>query len=415
MNAPMNTNPTAKLPLRQVQNVRELLINENARGQLAKVAAKHMNPERMMRVVANAIRTTPQLADCDPMSMLGALMTAASLGLEPNTPLGHAYLIPFKNNKKGLIEVQFIIGYKGFADLARRSGQIVSLHADVVYSDDEMWSFEYGSDMHLRHKPGPRKGKKTHAYCHVTLKDGQAFIVLPWEQVIATRDKSQGWQSALRFNKTASSPWSTHEDRMGAKTAVRALANAGEMPLSIEFLEAVDSDERVMSFDLSSGMAEPTGEVIEGEAAETYDAETGEVTRQIEQDRGPELEKVNAAQQRSAEPVSARKAMDNLAPKAFEQRQATTEQGQTAEREEEPAQEQQQLELTREALPDDQAARKVDRAQFQTLFDHLVGEIESAGAEAVEELYGEQLAHMRHAVPELYTEIAEKLDQAKAA
>jgi recombination protein RecT len=410
MNAPANTNPIAKLPLRQVQNVRELLINDQARGQLAKVAAKHMNPERMMRVVANAIRTTPQLADCDPMSMLGALMTAASLGLEPNTPLGHAYLIPFKNNKKGIIEVQFIIGYKGFADLARRSGQIVSLHADVVYSDDEMWSFEYGSDMHLRHKPGPRKGKKTHAYCHVTLKDGQAFIVLPWEQVIATRDKSQGWQSAVRFNKTASSPWSTHEDRMGAKTAVRALANAGEMPLSIEFLEAVDSDERVMSFDLSSGMAEPAGDVIEGEASETYDAETGEVTRQIEQDRGPDV--VKAVHPLTAE-VS--KAMDNLPPKADVHRQAATAPGQQAATKQEPVQEQTQLELTREVLPDAQEVRKVDREQFQTLFDHLVGEIESAGAEAVEELYGEQLAHMRHAVPDLYAEIAEKLDLAKAA
>ena len=156
----MSTAMISKKPLRQITEVRELLSNENARGQLAQVAAKHMNPERLRRVVANAIRTTPQLQDAEPLSMLGALMQCASFGLEPNTVLGHAYLIPFKNNRKQITEVQVIIGYKGFADLARRSRQVVSLHADVVYDDDELWSYEYGSNMHLRHKPGPRAGEK---------------------------------------------------------------------------------------------------------------------------------------------------------------------------------------------------------------------------------------------------------------
>lgn len=268
----------SKTPLRQVKNVGELLWNEAARQQLATVAAKHMSPERLMRVVANAIRTTPKLQECDPLSMLGALMQCATLGLEPNTVLGHAYLIPFENKRKGIVEVQLIVGYKGFADLARRTGQVVGLHADVVYDDDELWSFEYGSDMHLRHKPGPRNGKKTHVYCHVKLKDGQAFVVLPWEEVVKIRDKSQGWQTAKRFGKTADSPWTVHEDRMGAKTAVRALANRGEMPLSIEFMDAMEIDDATV--DYASYAKNPAGGVvIEGEVEETaHDPETGEVT-----------------------------------------------------------------------------------------------------------------------------------------
>jgi phage RecT family recombinase len=115
-----------RLPLRQVPSVKQLLINDHARDQLAAVAAKHMNPERMMRVVANAIRVTPKLQDCEPISFLGALMQCAALGLEPNTVLGHAYLIPFENSRKvggewvKVKEVQVIIGYKGLIDLARR-------------------------------------------------------------------------------------------------------------------------------------------------------------------------------------------------------------------------------------------------------------------------------------------------------
>lgn len=269
----------SKTPLRQVKSVGELLWNEAARQQLATVAARHMSPERLMRVVANAIRTTPKLQECDPLSMLGALMQCATLGLEPNTVLGHAYLIPFENKRKGIVEVQLIVGYKGFADLARRTGQVVGLHADVVYDDDELWSFEYGSDMHLRHKPGPRNGKKTHVYCHVKLKDGQAFVVLPWEEVLKIRDKSQGWQTAKRFGKTADSPWAVHEDRMGAKTAVRALANRGEMPLSIEFMDAMEIDDATV--DYAAYAKNPSaGAVIEGEAEETaHDPETGEIEK----------------------------------------------------------------------------------------------------------------------------------------
>lgn len=419
MNAPAQTSQTsiAKLPLRQVKDVRSLLINEQAMGQLGKVAAKHMNPERMMRVVANAIRTTPQLSECDPMSMLGALMTAASLGLEPNTPLGHAYLIPFKNNRKGITEVQFIIGYKGFADLARRSGQIVSLHADVVYSDDELWSYEYGSDMHLRHKPGPRKGVKTHAYCHVKLHDGQAFVVLPWDVVIATRDKSQGWKTAVRFGKTAQSPWSEYEDRMAAKTAVRALANAGEMPLSIEFNMGVDSDERVMSFDMSSGMpeaipADDAGDVIDGQ---TFDPETGEVTRQIEHDRTPPVDlRANKEPEKAKAPQQERQS----APQERQQRQEEPDQRKPAEEARTRPQPAQREPEQQKGLDLDQEQERVkvdDREQFVSLLNLLKSEIKSSGADVVEELYGEQMAHLRHATPDLYAQLVEALDAARAS
>ena len=161
MNAPVLKLNQA--PLRQVDNVKGLLMNAQARDQLAAVAAKHMNPERMMRVVANAIRTTPKLGQCEPMSFLGALMQCASLGLEPNTILGHAYMIPFENRRKGVVEVQVVVGYKGLIDLARRSGHITSLSANIHYSDDELWIYEEGTEAQLRHRPGPV------SYTHLTL------------------------------------------------------------------------------------------------------------------------------------------------------------------------------------------------------------------------------------------------------
>ena len=301
-----------KTPLRQVQDVKHLLMNEQARDQLSMVAAKHMNPERMMRVVANAIRTTPMLQDCEPMSFLGALMHCASMGLEPNTPLGHAYLIPFKNNRKNIVEVQVVIGYKGFIDLARRSGQLASIHGDVVYSDDEVWSHEYGSNQHLRHRPGPRKGKRIGAYCHVKLNlgdgitaEGHRFMTI--DEIVEHRNRhSQGWKTAVRFNKTADSPWNEANpqfEAMAIKTVVRALANRGELPMSIEFMEAMASDEqradyRAFAMDPTQGVSiEGEAEAIEGEASEVE----GEA-QQIEQTHDQRAD-FSQQDQRQADPA----------------------------------------------------------------------------------------------------------------
>lgn len=242
--------PASQIPLRNVPDVRTLLVNEQAKGQLAAVAASHMKPERMMRLIANAIRTTPKLAECDPMSLLGALMQCASLGLEPNTVLGHAYLIPFdkrqKNPSTGAWEtvgtnVQLIIGYKGLIDLARRSGHITSLAANIHYSDDELWEYEEGTESTLRHRPGNLQGDKLHAYAIARFKDGgHAYVVLPWAKVMQIRDNSEGWKTAVRTKKTADSPWAKHEDEMAKKTAIRALSKY--LPLSVEFIDAVQLD-----------------------------------------------------------------------------------------------------------------------------------------------------------------------------
>lgn len=280
-----------KAPLRQVQSVKELLMNDNAKGQLAAVAAKHMNPERMMRVVANAIRTTPKLQQCEPISFLGALMQCAALGLEPNTVLGHAYMIPFDNKRKGITEVQVVVGYKGLIDLARRSGHITSISANIHYSDDELWEYEEGTEATLRHRPGPQEGKKLHAYAIAKFKDGgHAYVVLPWRHVMKVRDGSQGYQTAIRYGKK-DTPWITHEDAMAMKTAVRALSKY--LPLSVEFADAMQVDEaradyRTFAMDPTAGVqVEADGETIDGESVDPETGEVSEVPAQIEHDRTP--------------------------------------------------------------------------------------------------------------------------------
>ncbi|WP_202630600.1 recombinase RecT, partial [Deinococcus alpinitundrae] len=81
-------------------------------------------------------RKNPMLKECTPESLLGAVMQAAQVGLEPDA-LGSAYLVPYYNKNKNVKEVQLQIGYKGLIELVRRSGQVTSIVANEVYENDE--------------------------------------------------------------------------------------------------------------------------------------------------------------------------------------------------------------------------------------------------------------------------------------
>lgn len=103
--------------------------------EIKKALPEVITPERFTRMALSALNTTPKLKECTQMSFLAALMNAAQLGLEPNTPLGQAYLIPYNN--KGVMECRFQIGYKGLIDLSYRNPQMQIISAQAVYENDE--------------------------------------------------------------------------------------------------------------------------------------------------------------------------------------------------------------------------------------------------------------------------------------
>ncbi|WP_444668398.1 recombinase RecT [Cereibacter changlensis] len=370
-------------------------MNEGAHQQLSMVAAKHLNPERMMRVVANAIRTTPKLQECEPMSFLGALMQCAALGLEPNTILGHAYLIPFDNSRKidgkwvKIPEVQVVIGYKGLIDLARRSGHITSISANIHYDDDELWEYEEGTEATLRHRPGGQEGNKCHAYAIAKFRDGgHAYVVLPWKHIMKIRDGSQGWQTAVRNAKTGKSPWFTHEDAMAMKTAVRALAKY--LPLSIEFAEAMTVDEQ--RGDYRAFALDPTAGVqLDGEAQEVEDEgdATEEGTRSIENAR---TVTEPAVQQRQEVPVE-RRQQPRADTGAYVDMSKPKEQVKPEARPE-PKQEVQPAAAEREP----------------PLFGMVLRDLREGGLDAVETLHGDAIERLRVENPGQYKALQALMD-----
>lgn len=202
---------------------------------MSQALPKHMDIDRLTRITMTTIRTTPGLREADVGSLLGAVMQAAQLGLEPGL-MGHCYLLPFKNNKKGITEVQFIIGYKGMIDLARRSGHIESIYAHAVYENDE-FEYELGLEPKLQHKPtmDAEKGNFIGSYAVAKFKDGGYQFEFMSKADIEKR-KGRSKAAGSKF-----SPWHTDYEEMAKKTVVRHMWKY--LPISVEMQQHVAHDE----------------------------------------------------------------------------------------------------------------------------------------------------------------------------
>lgn len=231
-----------------------------------------ITPERFTRMVLSALSSTPKLAECSPQSFLAAMMTAAQLGVEPNTALGQAYLLPYRNH--GQMECQFQLGYKGLIDLAYRSGEVSVIQAHTVYEND-VFEYELGMDPKLRHVPAKAdRGEAVAYYAMFKTKDGGYGF-----EVMSVDDVQRHAQRYSESYGSGSSPWRSNFDEMAKKTVLkRALKYA---PLKSDFVRGVAQDETIKA-ELSDEMyAVPDETVFEAEGEEVsstaVDTETGEV------------------------------------------------------------------------------------------------------------------------------------------
>lgn len=242
--------------------------------QIRKALPSVITPERFTRIVLTALSSNPKLQACTPMSVMGAMMQAAQLGVEPNTPLGQAYLIPYGN------VCQFQLGYKGLIDLAYRSGEVSSIQAHEVHENDT-FTYEYGLEPKLRHVPAQTdRGPVTFYYAVLKLKNGGVgFEVMSRDDVETfARKKSKAYNNG---------PWKTDFDEMAKKTVLKKVLKYA--PLKTEFARAVASDESVktMKMDEPADMLDAPNEIytIENEpdnpeeVPQGVDPKTGEVKK----------------------------------------------------------------------------------------------------------------------------------------
>lgn len=201
--------------------------------EIQRALPKHLDADRIARIAMTAVRTTPKLLDCDQMSFIAAIMQSAQLGVEPNTGLGQAYLIPYGK------QVQFQLGYKGLIDLAVRSGQYKAIYAHEVYADDE-FDYSYGLIKDLTHKPAAiPSGEPVGYYAVYHLKNG-GYDFVYW-----TKERID--QHALKFSQAVqkgwTSPWKTNFDAMAKKTVLKEVLKYA--PKSIELQKVVEADSTI--------------------------------------------------------------------------------------------------------------------------------------------------------------------------
>ncbi|ANU28427.1 recombinase RecT [Planococcus versutus] len=201
--------------------------------EIQRALPKHMDADRIARIALTAVRTTPKLLECDQTSFLAAIMQSAQLGVEPNTGLGQAYLIPYGK------QVQFQLGYKGLIDLAVRSGQYKAIYAHEVYADDE-FEFSYGLVKDLMHKPAAIPSGEPIGYYAVYHLQNGGYDFVYWTK---ERIDHHAQKFSQAVQKGWTSPWKTNYDAMAKKTVLKEVLKYA--PKSIELQKTVEADSTI--------------------------------------------------------------------------------------------------------------------------------------------------------------------------
>ncbi len=204
--------------------------------------------EQMLNVLVQMVYRNPQLKDCDPDSIMVAACQAGALGLDFNPTLGECYLVPRFNKNINGKECTFVVGYAGLVKLVRRTNQVLSLYACVVYDDDD-FVLKYSPDLSFDHTPNfKQKGIHSNGqgvkfvYAVAKFNNGERII-----EVMTTGDVQD-----VRSRSTSANngPWVTDWCEMAKKTVLRRLIKM--LPKSsdrdrssqalVKALEANDSD-----------------------------------------------------------------------------------------------------------------------------------------------------------------------------
>lgn len=221
--------------------------------------------------IVSAVQANPALKECTNASILSAALELHALNLSPSPRLGQAYLIPFKNNKLGVSEVQLQIGYKALIQLAIRSGQYTKLNV-VEIKDGELIKYDPLTE-EIEVKIMENEIEREHAktigyYAFFEYKNGfRKALYWSQEKMLLHADRYSKSFKAADFKKIEegkipasdmwkySSPWYTSFDKMAKKTMIKQLLN-GWGVLSTEMEDALDKDSAVIGEDSVSYVEE---------------------------------------------------------------------------------------------------------------------------------------------------------------
>jgi len=247
--------PAAEAP-KKPKTIRDLIASDTFKDQVALALPTHCTPDRFARVALTALNRTPKLAECTQQSLLQCLMDLSAMGLEPDGRRAH--LIPYGD------KATLVIDYKGLVEMAMRSGEISTIHADVVCEGDV---FKYNMGRIEAHEVDFKKGRGAMyaAYAHVVMKDGTVKDeVMSKDDIDAIRKRSRSANSG---------PWVTDYNEMAKKTVFRRCSKW--LPLSAELRDKVEKDDEPITVTAQPARSEPLNPFPELQITEEKKADAG--------------------------------------------------------------------------------------------------------------------------------------------
>ena len=233
-----------------------------------------MKAKTFTAALISAVNTNRQLMSCEPMSIISAALLGESLQLSPSPQLGHYYMVPFNDSKSGTTKATFQLGWKGYYQLALRSGQYKHLDAVAVKEGELIGYNPITDEINLEPIGDPlarEKAKTIGYYAHFELNNGfTKAMYWPKEKMEAhALTYSQGYKAKKGYTF-----WEKDFDSMAIKTMYRQLISKYGI-MSIEMQKAFVNDMTIQG-DINAASDEG-GEPIFFDSAEVIDAETGEM------------------------------------------------------------------------------------------------------------------------------------------
>ena len=226
--------PAANTP----RDLKAMLASPAVTGRISEVLGK--KAASFSASLLQICRSNALLQQAEPMSVIAAAMTAATLDLPLNQSLGFAYIVPFRNGKTGHQEAQFQVGYKGFIQLAMRSGQIKRIGVVPIY-ENQIVKLDYINGHEFDFMQQPEKHEAPIGYCaFLKLVNGCSV------EDYMTIDEIQA--HAAKYSQTYKKSygvWKDNFDAMAAKTVLKRLLTK-YAPMSVEMQQAVIADQAVI-------------------------------------------------------------------------------------------------------------------------------------------------------------------------
>lgn len=264
------TNIQKQGQLSPVNQMKNLLANQGMQNLFAD--ALNENKDRFLASIIDLYNGDSYLQGCNPKEVAMEALKAATLNLPINKNLGYAYIVPFKN--KGKLTPQFQIGYKGYIQMAQRSGQYKALNAGIMYEGMEIKRDFLRGTFEIIGEPKSDKVIGYFAYFQLLNGYEKAIYMTKDEVTEHAKRYSQAYGSDY-------SPWKKQFDEMAQKTVIKKLLSKYGV-LTTEFQDAVkeEEDREVLRATESNAMLEMTAPDEEEETIEV-NPETGEI---IEED-----------------------------------------------------------------------------------------------------------------------------------